>query len=186
MFLFCITTEPVYANLREVVGEEGVLYTYCDDSYLLAPMEQMATVIHQAPCIFSKVELRIGYEPGKTELIQLQGCSRQDFPFPLDDPHAAAPQVVACFKSCLGVPIRFDNDPEFLNDALQAMGTTLDMLMGMAEEVADEQDPFATLRRLQTCGISRFGQVLSAVPPPLAQAFAIDRDEAIAATIATI
>ena len=27
MFLFCIAMELVYAGLREVVGEEGVLYT---------------------------------------------------------------------------------------------------------------------------------------------------------------
>jgi hypothetical protein len=38
--------EPVYAIMRETMGEEGDLYTYCDDSYLLAPAEQMATVLH--------------------------------------------------------------------------------------------------------------------------------------------
>jgi hypothetical protein len=57
--------------------------------------------------------------------------------------------------------------------------------MDLAEEVADE-DPFAALRLLQTCGISRFGHVMSAIPPPLAQPFARERDEAIAATFATI
>ena len=145
----------------------------------------MATVMHQAPDIFNKVGLRIDYGPGKTELILPKGCSRQDFPFPLDDPHVAAPQLVAGFKSCLGVPRHFDNDPELLNGALQAMGTTHDMLLDLTEEVTDE-DPFVALRLLQTCGISRFGHVLSAVHPPLAQAFAKDRDEAIAATFATI
>jgi hypothetical protein len=81
LFLFFITMEPVYARLRAVVGEEGVLYTYCDNSYLLVPMKHMATVLHQAPDIFSKVGLRIGYGPGKTELILPKGCSKQDFPF---------------------------------------------------------------------------------------------------------
>jgi hypothetical protein len=114
MFLFCMTMKPVYARLRAALGEEGVLYTYCDDSYLLAPAEQMATVMHQAPGIFGKVRLRIDYGPRKTELILPRDCSRQNFPFPLDDPQVQAPQVVAGFKSCLGVPRHFDNDPEFL------------------------------------------------------------------------
>jgi hypothetical protein len=37
--------ELVYVRLRVAVGEEGVLYTYCNDSYLLAPKENMATVL---------------------------------------------------------------------------------------------------------------------------------------------
>jgi len=86
MFLFCVTMRPVYARLQEAVGEEGALYTYCDDSYILAPAEQMATVLRKAPCIFAKVDLRIGYGPGKTELILPRGCGREVFPFPLDDP----------------------------------------------------------------------------------------------------
>jgi hypothetical protein len=64
------------------------------------------------------------------------------------------------------------------------MGIAHDKLLDLTEEIADEA-PFAALRLLQTCGISRFGHVLSAVPPPLAQAFAKERDEAIAATFAT-
>ena len=89
------------------------------------------------------------------------------------------------FKSCLGVPRHFDNDPGFLQDALRKMGASHDKLLDLTEEVADE-DPFAALRLLQTCDISRVGHVLSAVPSPLAQAFARERDEAIAANFATI
>ena len=65
------------------------------------------------------------------------------------------------------------------------MGSSHDRMLDLTEEIVDE-DPFAALRRLQTCGLNRFGHVLSAVPPPLAQAFAKDRDEAIASTFATI
>ena len=65
------------------------------------------------------------------------------------------------------------------------MGANHDRLLDLTEEVVDE-DPFAALRLLQTCCISRCGPVLSAAPPPLAQAFSRDRDEAIAATFATI
>jgi hypothetical protein len=55
------------------------------------------------------------------------------------------------------------------------MGASHDRLLDLTEEVADE-DPFVALRLLQTSGISRFGYVLSAVNPPLAHAFARERD----------
>jgi hypothetical protein len=145
----------------------------------------MAAVLEEAPGIFRKVGLRLGYGPGKTELILPQGCSREEFPFPLDDPAVPAPQVVDGFTSCLGVPRHFSNDPVFLHEAMQKMGGAHDRLLDLTEEIADE-DPFAALRLLQTCGISKFGHVLSAVPPALAQDFARERDEAISATFSTI
>ena len=115
--------EPVYARLKQAAGEEGVLYTYFDDAYILAPKEQMAVVLEEAPGISGKVGLRLGYGPGKTdELILPQGCSKEEFLFPLDNPTAPTPQVVAGFKSCLGVPRHFSNDPVFLHDAMQKMG----------------------------------------------------------------
>ena len=46
------------------------------------------------------------------------------------------------------------------------MGEAHDRLLDLTEEVSDE-DPFAALRLLQTCGIQRFGHVLSVVPPDL-------------------
>jgi hypothetical protein len=89
------------------------------------------------------------------------------------------------FKSCLGVPRHFENDPVFLHEAMQTIGSAHDRLQDLTEEIADE-DSFAALRILQTCGINRFGHVLSAVPPPLVATFARERDEAIATTFATI
>ncbi len=92
MFLLCLTMEPVYKRLREAAGEEGVLYTYSDDSYILAPKEDMAVVLEKAPAIFGKVGLRLGYGPGKTELILPKDCPREEFPFPMDDPAIPAPR----------------------------------------------------------------------------------------------
>ncbi len=146
MFLFCLIMAPVYERLRAVVGEEGVVYAYCDDSYILAPIEQMAQVLHQAPWIFGKVGLRIGYGPGKTELILPKDCSREDFPYPLDDPQVPAPQVVQGFQSCMGVPRHPTNDPDFIHSSLQKMGVAHDRLLDLTEEVSDE-DP---LRGLET------------------------------------
>jgi len=185
MFLFCSTMELVYARLRAVVGDDGVMYTYSDDSYIPAPKDNMAVVMEDAPRIFSKVWLRLGYGPGKTELILPRGCPGEDFPFPLNDPVVPAPQVVEGFSSCLGVPRHSSNDPEFMHNAMKKMGATHDRLLDLPEKIADE-DPFAALRLLQTCGISKFGHVLSVVPPSLARDFARERDEAIAATFATI
>jgi hypothetical protein len=47
------------------------------------------------------------------------------------------------------------------------MGAAHDKLLDQTDEVADE-DPIVALSLLQTCGISRFGHVLIAVPPSLA------------------
>ena len=185
LFVFCLTMELVYERLRQATGEEGVVYTYSDDSYILAPKEQMAVVLEEAPGIFGKVGLRLGYGPGKTKLILPQECSKEEFPFPLDNPTAPNLQVVTGFKFCLGVPRHFSNDPVFLHDAMQKMGGAHDMLLDLTEEIADE-DPFAALRLLQTCGISKFGHVLSVVTPAMAQDFARERDEAITATFSTI
>jgi hypothetical protein len=185
MFLFCLTIAPVYTRLRVAVGDEGVLYTCCDNSYILAPVDKMVEVLHEAPGIFGKVGLRIGYGLEKTELILPKDCPREAFRYPLDDPQVPAPQVVDGFKSCMGVPKRFQNDLEFVHNFLQAMGSAHDRLLDLTEEIADE-NPFVALRLLHTCGISRFGHVLSAVPLALAQPLAKDRDEAIAATFSTI
>jgi len=55
--------------------------------------------------------------------------------------------VVAGFKSCHGFPKHFGNDPEFLNDALQAMGNTHDRLLDLTKEAAYEE-PYTTVRLL--------------------------------------
>jgi hypothetical protein len=131
LFLFCLTMAQVYERLKQTVGEEGIVYTYSDDSYILAPKEQMAVVLAEAPRIFGKVGLRLGYGPDKTELILPQRCSKEEFPFPLDHPTIPAPQVVVGFESCLGVPRHFSDDPVFLHDAMRKMGDTHDRLLDL-------------------------------------------------------
>ena len=58
MFLFCLTMEPIYARLWAAMGEEGALYTYRNDSYLIAETGKIAKVLADAPTIFGKVGLR--------------------------------------------------------------------------------------------------------------------------------
>ena len=94
--------EPVYARLRAALGEEGALFTYCDDSYLLAEPKKVAEVLKQAPGIFGRVGLRIGFGPEKTELILPKSYDMNKFPYPLDSPGiVACSHVVQGFSSCL-------------------------------------------------------------------------------------
>ncbi len=62
---------------------------------------------------------------------------------------------------------------------------TKDRLLDLVEEISDE-DPFAPLKLLQVCRVSRFGHVLSVAPPSCVMDFARSRDEAAKATLATI
>ena len=82
------------------MGEEGALYTYCDDSDLIAEWEKMAEVQTQAPTIFGKVGLRIGLGPGKTLLILPEGYETSVFLYPLDNLWIEAPHVVPGFSAC--------------------------------------------------------------------------------------
>ena len=47
MFVFCLTTEPVYTRLREAMGEHGTLYAYSDDSYRLQNRTRWQRSLHK-------------------------------------------------------------------------------------------------------------------------------------------
>ena len=68
-FLFCLAMAPVYARIGSLLGPDGALYAYLDDVYLLADHVHMAIALIAAPSIYKRVGLRIGWGPGKTELI---------------------------------------------------------------------------------------------------------------------
>ncbi len=110
MFLFCLTIEMAYTRLRAVMGEEGALYTYCDDSCLLAEPGKMVEVMSQAPAISGKVGLRIGLGPGKKELILPVRNDKSTFPYLMNNLGVAAHHVVTGFAACLGIPRYFSND----------------------------------------------------------------------------
>jgi hypothetical protein len=58
-------------------------------------------------------------------------------------------------------------------------------LLDLVEYVADE-DPFASLRLLQVCGVQCFDHISSAVPPPLVADFVALRYDVATSTCATI
>ena len=103
------------------VGGQGALYPYCDDSYLVEEPDKIHEIFAQAPFIFTKVGLNIGYSLGKIELIPPRGYDKREFPYPLDDLDVLAPQAVVGFSACLGVPRHHNNNQDFINDALHSL-----------------------------------------------------------------
>ena len=83
------------------MGEEGALFTQCDNSYLLAEPDKTAKVLKQAPVIFGRMGLRIGFNLGKTELMSPKSYDMSNFPNQLDNLGIAAPHVVQGFSSIL-------------------------------------------------------------------------------------
>jgi hypothetical protein len=73
MFLFCLNMESIYVRLRAAMGESSALYTYCDDSYLMAEPDKMTKVMKRAPAIYGKSRFQDRLRPGKTDLILPQG-----------------------------------------------------------------------------------------------------------------
>ena len=114
------------------------------------------------------------------------GYDSRTLPYPLNDPEIPAPQVVFGFKACVRVPKHVDNDQEFITNDLQDLGVKHGRLSDpTTEEIADE-DPFVALRLLQVCGVSKSGHVLNVIPLSIVIDFSRRRDEAVAATLATI
>ncbi len=112
-FLFCLAMQPVYSRLGALLGPEGALYAYSDDVYLLADPINMAVALSAALGIYKKVGLRIGWGPGKTELILPTDVHCKTFLSLL--PEGCNPSVVSGFSACLGVPRHPMNDPEFIS-----------------------------------------------------------------------
>jgi len=154
--------QAVYSRLGALLGPKGALYAYSDDVYLLANPVNMAVALSDAPIIYKKVGLRIGWGPGKTELIFPTNVDRENFLSLLPD--ACNPSVVTGFSACLGVPRHPLNDSEFILASLARLGERHDRLLDLIEEIATE-DPFASLRLLQVCGVNRFGHIINVGPP---------------------
>ncbi len=59
----------VYERLSALLVLDGALYAYSDDVYIVYDSANMSIVLAAALAIYKKVGLRIGWGPGKTELI---------------------------------------------------------------------------------------------------------------------
>jgi len=122
---------------------------------------------------------------GKTELILSPRCDLATFHLRLHTFEEGLPHIVTGLSDCLGVPRYPANDPHIIDASLESLGVRHDRLLDLAEVVAYE-DPFVVLRLLEVCGIQRFGQIISTVPPLMVADFARSRDEVVQTTFAAI
>ena len=83
-FFFCLVVNRVYARLGAILGPDGTLYAYYDDVYLVSDPVNMFITQVVAPAIYKIVGLRIGWGPGKTELILPPRCDPYAFLQQLD------------------------------------------------------------------------------------------------------
>jgi len=110
------------------------------------------------------IGLSLGWGPRRTEHQLPAGCDPDILPLPLDNSGRLLRDIVPGFKACLGVPRHPSNCDAFIKDALLPLAQRHDNLLDLVNKVFDE-DPFATLRLLQVCGVNKFGHVLSTDPP---------------------
>ena len=68
IFIFYVTMAPIYKQIKEGLGPEGMLVAFSDDVYLHGPPLNVAAMISAAPTLYKKVWLRIWWGPAKSEL----------------------------------------------------------------------------------------------------------------------
>ena len=88
------------------------------------------------------------------------------------------PHIVEGLEACLGIPRHPHMCVDFISRAMLKSAARHDRLLHLAKDIAEEA-PLTALRLLQVCGVSRFGHVISTVPPAIIRPFAEDRDAAV-------
>ena len=182
-FFFCLAMYPVYARIQALLGPDVALYGYCDDVYLFSDVARIEKPLATAPAIYKKAGLRIGWGPGKTELVLSPGCYPVAFLSQLEATRAGLSHLVLGFSSCLGVPRHVFDDSAFVTSALTNLGVRHNRVLDLVEDITDE-DPFVTLWLLQVCGLSRFGHIIGVVPPSPIHDFATARDDVVTSAFA--
>jgi hypothetical protein len=131
------------------------------------------------------VGLQLGWGPKKTEMVLPGDCDPDSLPLPREHAGRLLPDVVTGFKVCLGVPRHPTNEDSFIATVLEYVARRHDNLLERVANVLDE-DLFTTLRLLQLCGVNKFGDILSVVPPDASYTFCDQRDGAITAALGAI
>ena len=62
-----------------LLGPDGGMYAYSDDVYLVAAPVNISIALADAPAIYKRLGLRIGWVSSKTELILLPRCDPNVF-----------------------------------------------------------------------------------------------------------
>ncbi len=145
----------------------------------------VALALDAASDIHAMIGLSLGWGPRKIELHLPANCDHDNLPLPRDESSRLLPELVEGFRACLGVPRHPTNCDSFISAALLPLANRHGALLDLVSDVSEE-DPFFALRLLQVCGVTRFGHVLSTVPPDVASAFCGDRDTPIADALGVI
>ena len=182
-----IIVRHVYDAILVILGPEGFWFSYAEDVYLGGKPWNVALALDAASGLYAMFELTLGWGPKKTELQLPLDFDSDHLPLPRGDPAGRPiPDVVTGCKACMGVPKHPSSCYAFITTALQPLARRHDTLLDLVAYVSDE-DPFASLRLLQVCGVNRFGHVLNIVPPDIiTTAFCEERDAAIATALGAI
>ncbi len=60
LFIFCVMIAPIYKQLKEGLGPEGMLVAFSDDVHVHGPPMNVEAMIFAVPALYKKVGLRIG------------------------------------------------------------------------------------------------------------------------------
>jgi hypothetical protein len=85
VFFVCLVIRPVYARLGALLGPDGALYAYSYDDYLVSDPVNMSNALSIAPRSYKRMGLRIGWGPGKLELILPPNIAPEAFLQQLDE-----------------------------------------------------------------------------------------------------
>jgi hypothetical protein len=121
--------------------------------------------------VYGAASITLGRGPKKIELVLPTDCDPDDLLLPRNlrgEPH---PDIVPGFKACLGVPRHPSVDGDFILKAMRQVAYRHWSLLELVADVSEEH-PFAALRLLRVCGVSRFVHILVAVQPESASLFA--------------
>ena len=179
IFIFCIAMAPVYRTLQDKLSPEGMLVAYSNDCYLHGPLAKVAaTIINAAPPLYKKVGLRIGWEPEKSVLVLPPNVDPETLQLPRGDDGRIIPHVVEGLEACLGIPRHRNMCVDFIPKAMRKPAARLDRLLALVKNITEDA-PLTALRLLQVCGVSKFGHVISIVPPAIIRPFAEARDTSV-------
>ena len=176
MPLYALAHRLAMQWLQDACGENGIVMAWADDTYVLAPIDEIGNILQQAPAaLFGKTGLTLNVD--KTEILE---AYQQDAttarrtnadwvqatrPQPvLNVVHQRLesqniPSSIATAKSAIkvaGVPIGKD---EAAQDLVEETIRKHKSLTSFIPKISEAGFPHAALRALQVCGVRRYQHI---------------------------
>jgi len=157
LFIFCVTMAPIYMDIKNHLGREGLQIDFSDDVYLHGPPVRVAAAITAAPALYKKVRLRVSWGPAKSELALPPGVDAETLTLPRREDGRILPHLVEGLEACIGIPRHRRLCSDFISKAMENHAARHDRFLQLVRDIA-EDEPLTTLRILQVCGVNRFGR----------------------------